>query len=82
MVKSLLDEAYNPRTIYIHWIEIDSQVQIMKRIRFNFWIALAEIGGFRDGLVMLVHFITTTTMVTLFENDLISGGKVLPNPSP
>ena len=54
----------------------------MKRIRFNFWIALAEIGGFRDGLVMLVHLITTTTMVTLFENDLISGGKVLPNPSP
>ena len=42
-----------------------------KRIRYSFWTALADIGGFHDGLTLLVHVLMNPIAATFFENSIL-----------
>ena len=36
---------------------LDSDMTDRKRVRYNFWDALADVGGFHDGLVLLIRIV-------------------------
>ena len=61
------------RTGYVLEFMIDNQIQYQKRIRYNFWAALADVGGFHDGLFILFSFVLSPVIATLYENELIKG---------
>ena len=48
-------------------------MQIEKRIRYNFWTALGDIGGFHDGLFLLLSIFMGPFSAKLFKNDLMRG---------
>ena len=56
-----------------HEFEIDKVMKLEKRIRYNFWMALADVGGFHDGLFLLLSFLMSPFAATLFKNDLMRG---------
>jgi len=50
------DYVINPLSFEIK-IELDLDLTIMKRTRYNIWDLLADVGGFNDGLHLLVSFV-------------------------
>ena len=50
---------------------IDNKVKVEKRIRYNFWMALGDVGGLHDGLYIILSVIIMPIAATLFENDLL-----------
>ena len=52
---------------------IDSEVQIKSRTRYNFWTALGDIGGFHDGLTLVIKGIIASIAAISYENDLLKG---------
>ena len=46
---------------------------MQKRIRYNFWMALADVGGMHDGLLALLGIFMTPYAAIAFENDLLKG---------
>ena len=54
-------------------------MQVMQRVRYNFWQALADVGGFHDGLKLLVSLFIAPVSSILFENDLLKG-KIFTGP--
>ena len=60
-------------TLYETEFTISNELQIEKRIRYNFWMALADIGGFHDGLFLVLSLFMSPYAATLFENDLMRG---------
>ena len=48
-------------------------MQEEKRIRYSFWTALGDIGGFHDGLTLLMHVFMNPIAAILFENSLLRG---------
>ena len=54
-------------------IVIDNSVQEESRTRYSLWTALGDIGGFHDGLTLLMQVVITPIAATLFENDLLKG---------
>ena len=61
------------KALYRDEFEIDNEMQIQKRIRYSFWMALGDIGGFHDGLFLMLSFFMGPFASTLFENDLMRG---------
>ena len=57
---------------YSHVFELDNQVQMQSRTRYSFWQALGDIGGFHDGLLLLLRYLVAPIAATLFQNDLLS----------
>ena len=60
-------------TSFEHMFIIDNNVQVEKRIRYNFWTALADVGGFHDGLVLILGLFMSPFAAMMFENDLVKG---------
>ena len=56
---------------YDHVFLLDNNIQVVKRIRYNFWKALGDIGGFYDGLRLILVFFIAPFAATLFENVLL-----------
>lgn len=46
-------------------------MQILTRVRYNFWMLLADVGGFHDGLRLLVSFLLAPITAIFFENDML-----------
>lgn len=66
--------SYNGRAGEMkHTFHIDNSVQVEKRIRYNFWMALGDVGGFHDGLSLLVYLLMAPFAAIFFENDLLKG---------
>ena len=40
-----------------HYVILDSDMNDLKRVRYNFWDALGDVGGFHDGLVLLIRIV-------------------------
>ena len=59
-------------TYYEHYFVIDDKVQVAKRIRYNMWMALSDLGGLNDGIYVVFGFIIAPIAATAFENELIS----------
>ena len=58
-------------THYQHYFYVDDKIQVVKRIRYNFWMALGDIGGFYDGLRLVLTFFMAPIAALFFENDLL-----------
>ena len=56
-----------------HYFVIINQLQIEKRIRYSFWKAIEDIGGFHDGLTLLFTLFLAPISAIFFENDLLTG---------
>ena len=61
------------RLYYWHTFQIDNNIHVLKRIHYNFWMALGDIGGFYYGLKMLLMFFMAPISAVLFENELLRG---------
>ena len=48
-------------------------MQVMQRVRYNFWQVLADVGGFHDGLKILVSMLIKPIAATFFVNSLVKG---------
>ena len=53
---------------------IDNKVRMVVRERYSFWQALSDIGGFHDGLTLLLKLLMMPFARALFNNDLVQGG--------
>lgn len=54
-----------------HAFKIDNKVQVEKRIRYNFWTALSDIGGFHDGIRLLMNIFVAPIAYIAFQNDVM-----------
>lgn len=53
---------------------IDPSVRTVTRTRYNFWKALGDIGGFHDGLKLLVTSLLSPLGHLIFYFDITRGG--------
>ena len=53
-----------------HVIRLDTVKQVQKRVRYTLWDAIADIGGFSDGLFALIGWILRSVASALFYVDL------------
>jgi len=56
-------------------LQLSPDVKIMTRTRYSFWDALGDVGGFHDGLVLLVRFFMAPYSAALFFADFLKNGK-------
>ena len=59
----------------IHF-ELQPEIQILQRTRYSFWDALGDIGGFHDGLALLISFFMSSISSALFTKELEKSGRV------
>ena len=53
--------------------EVDNKMRKIQRQRYSFWAALGDIGGFYDGLNLLISSFLDPFSSALFFNDLVKG---------
>ena len=58
---------------YTHTLKIANNVQVLKRVRFSFWDAIAYIGGVYLGLKLLVGLLMGPLQATFFQNEMVEG---------
>ena len=58
---------------YFHYITLDSNLHVEKRIRYSLWAALSDVGGFHDGLKLVLDLFMAPMAATFFENELLRG---------
>ena len=54
-------------------ILLSNDMLIMERKRYNFWDALGDIGGFNDGLVLLLQIFMGKYSALMFESSIVQG---------
>lgn len=50
---------------------MSNEMNIAERKRYNWWDALGDIGGFHDGLVLLVRFFLAPYSAAMFNHHLV-----------
>ena len=58
-----------------HSLKIDTKRQAISRSRYDFWQLLADLGGFRDGLMMLVGLFVKPLSAISFMQDFSQDSK-------
>ena len=58
-------------TDYEHVFELDNKMQVSSRVRYSLWQALGDIGGFHDGLFMVVRFLIAPIAATFFHKEIL-----------
>ena len=53
--------------------ELDNKMTKFERQRYSFWAALGDIGGFYDGLNLLISIFMAPLSSAMFFNDLVKG---------
>ena len=53
--------------------DVDKQVNI--RVRYSLWDALGDVGGFHDGLALIVRLVVSPLAANFFQYDLVKGSK-------
>ena len=61
---------------YEHNFQIDPKMQEMATVRLSFWQALGDLGGFHDGIYVLISIMIRPVAATLFQSELVKGIKV------
>ena len=51
-------------------------MQEMATVRLSFWKALEELGGFHDGIYVLLSVMIRPVAAALFQSELVKGIKV------
>lgn len=55
---------------------LSNDMLIMERKRYTFWDALGDIGGFHDGLVLLIQaLLMSRYSSSMFEHSVVQGAK-------
>ena len=52
---------------------LSNNMQVLERSRYNYWDALGDIGGFNDGLVLLLKLFMTRYSSMMFEHSIVQG---------
>ena len=73
MVNTDLSEYDIGFTTYQHIFSIDNNVQVVTRERYNFWMALGDIGGFYDGARLVILLFMAPIASLFYNNDLLKG---------
>ena len=68
------DKDNDGQTFYKIWLGESAKIQ--QRIRFGVWQALGDIGGFYDGVGLILGSIMSQFAATKFLMELFSGTKV------
>ena len=50
---------------------LSNDMLIMERKRYNYWDALGDIGGFNDGLVLLLRIFMARYSSMMFEHSIV-----------
>ena len=58
----------------MHVFNLDTVKQVNKRVRYNVWQAISDVGGFKDGLTLIVSTFLHSVASTLFVRDLTKTG--------
>ena len=53
---------------------IDGSLNHSQRTRYNFWMALGDIGGFHDGMNLLIGIFMGPISAALFFQSFVDGG--------
>ena len=61
-----MPEYYHKGFHYEHNFQIDPRMQQMTTIRLSFWTALSDLGGFYDGLYVLIRFFVMPIAASFF----------------
>ena len=69
-------EYYVREFKYEHNFQIDPKMQEMATVRLSFWQALGDLGGFHDGIYVLISIMIRPVAATLFQSELVKGIKV------
>ena len=48
------------------------------RVRYSYWDALSDVGGFHDGLSLIIRILIGPFAANFFQNDLIKKSKQEP----
>ena len=56
---------------YIHYFVLDVDFIEEKRVRYSLWSVLGDVGGFHDGLVLLIRIMIAPFAAYNFFFDLI-----------
>ena len=56
---------------YEHYIELHNKMQVSSRVRYSLWQALADVGGFHDGLFLIVRFLIAPIAATFFHREIL-----------
>ena len=75
------DHEFVWQTGYYRNFLLSVDYQEHKRVRYNFWDALGDVGGFHDGLVLLIRILLGPFAAHRFILDLISDSKLVPKDS-
>ena len=67
----LLSNYHQFGLYYEHAFFIDTVVQVDKRVRYNLWMTLADVGGFRDGLYLIFSLFVGPIVAIFYENELL-----------
>ena len=54
---------------------LDVDYMELKRVRYNFWDALGDIGGFHDGIILLIRILMGPFAAHSFIMDLIASSR-------
>ena len=71
-----MPEYYHKGFHYEHNFQIDPRMQQMTTIRLSFWTALSDLGGFYDGLYVLIRFFVMPIAASFFQAELVKGIRV------
>lgn len=56
-------------------VMLSDEMAMQSRTRYNYWDALGDIGGFHDGLVLLVNVFMASYSAGMFEQSLVDGSR-------
>ena len=65
--------SFKPKIGFSHKFHIANTIHIQRRFRYDFWTALGDIGGFHDGLDLIIKFFMVPIAAIFFENDILKG---------
>ena len=54
---------------------LSDEMGMHSRQRYNYWQALGDIGGFHDGLVLVINIIMASYSSGMFEQKLVDGDR-------
>lgn len=77
-VVSSVPEYYEREFAYEHNFQVDPKMQQMATVRLSFWQALSDLGGFHDGIYVLVKAFIAPIAASLFQAELVKGIRVDP----
>ena len=58
-------------TAYTVEFRVSNDRKVIQRSRYSFWQALGDIGGFHDGLCLIIGLLLEPLSATLFKKDLV-----------